>query len=152
MNDLEQFDQRLEGLIAALSPKARKTMAVTIAKKLRASQQQRIKRQQAPDGTPYAPRKPQPLRKKKGRVKQEMFSKLRTNRYMKAKGDSNGAVVEFTNQVQRMAQVHHYGLKDRLSLKGHLYIYDERILLGFKDRDLIIAVNVFEEFSSFTIR
>ncbi|MDI8799960.1 phage virion morphogenesis protein, partial [Salmonella enterica subsp. enterica serovar Montevideo] len=41
------------GLIASLSPAARRQMAADIAKKLRASQQQRIRRQQAPDGTPY---------------------------------------------------------------------------------------------------
>ncbi|MEA9393486.1 phage virion morphogenesis protein [Acerihabitans sp. TG2] len=135
MNELEQFDQRLEGLIAALSPQARKTMAVTIAKKLRTSQQQRIKRQKAPDGTPYVPRKAQPLRKKQGRVKREMFSKLRTNRYMKAKGDSNSAVVEFTGRVQRMARVHHYGLRDRPSSKGVDIQYTERQLMGLNKDD-----------------
>ncbi len=135
MNELEHFEQRLEGLIAALSPQARKAMAVTIAKKLRASQQQRIKRQQAPDGTPYAPRKPQPLRKKKGRVKREMFYKLRTNRYMKAKGDNDRAVVEFTDRVQRMARVHHYGLRDRPSPRGGKVSYEGRPLLGLNKRE-----------------
>lgn len=136
MNELELFDHRLEGLIAALSPQARKTMAVSIAKKLRASQQQRIKRQQAPDGTPYVPRKAQPLRKKKGRVKREMFSKLRTNRYMKATGNSDSAVVEFTGRVQRMARVHHYGLRDRPFPKRKVIQYEERPLLGI-DMDFI---------------
>ncbi|EQB0342877.1 phage virion morphogenesis protein, partial [Yersinia enterocolitica] len=56
MNELKPFDDALAGLIASLTPKARKALAVTVAKRLRASQQQRIKRQQAPDGTPYAAR------------------------------------------------------------------------------------------------
>ncbi|MEA9389560.1 phage virion morphogenesis protein [Acerihabitans sp. TG2] len=145
MNELEQFDQRLEGLIAALSPQARKAMAVTIAKKLRTSQQQRIKRQQAPDGTPYVPRKVQPLRKKQGRVKREMFSKLRTNRYMKAKGDSNSAVVEFTGRVQRMARVHHYGLRDNISRHNQNIRYDERPLLGLSVQDIAIIDKVIVE-------
>ncbi|WP_213993914.1 phage virion morphogenesis protein [Sodalis sp. dw_96] len=131
MNELEHFDQRLEGLIAALSPQARKKLAVTIAKKMRASQQQRIKRQQAPDGTPYVPRKAQPLRKKKGRVKREMFCKLRTHRYMKARGDSDSAVVEFTDRVQRIARAHHYGLRERPLLHDIHIKNEERPLIGF---------------------
>ncbi|CQH62897.1 phage major capsid protein [Yersinia enterocolitica] len=97
MNELKPFDDALTGLIASLTPKARKALAVTIAKRLRASQQQRIKRQQAPDGTPYAARKSQPLRKPKGRIKREMFAKLRTARYMKANSSPDGAVVEFAS-------------------------------------------------------
>lgn len=149
MNELEYFDQRLEGLIAALSPQARKAMALSIAKKLRVSQQQRIKRQQTPDGTPYAPRKPQPLRKKKGRVKREMFCKLRTNRYMKARGSSNSAVVEFSDRVQRMVEVHHYGLGEKIA-KGFMTInYAERRLLGYNDQlTLILEFEIFELLSS----
>ncbi|WP_312698690.1 phage virion morphogenesis protein, partial [Escherichia coli] len=86
--------------------------AAEIAKKLRTSQQQRIKRQQAPDGTPYAARKRQPVRSKKGRIKREMFAKLRTSRCMKAKGRDRAAVGGFTGQVQRKARVQPYGLKD----------------------------------------
>ncbi len=142
MNELEQFDQRLEGLIAALSPQARKAIAVTIAKKLRTSQQQRIKRQQAPDGTPYVPRKVQPLRKKQGRVKREMFSKLRTNRYMKAVGSSDSAVVEFTGRVQRMARVHQYGLRDRPSIRSKKISYEERLLLGLEKYDVFFIEKI----------
>lgn len=40
-----------------------------------------------------------------------MFAKLRTSRFMKAKGSDSAAVVEFTGKVQRMARVHQYGLK-----------------------------------------
>ena len=85
MSELTALQERLAGLIASLSPAARRQMAAEIAKKLRTSQQQRIKRQQAPDGTPYAARKRQPVRSKKGRIKREMFAKLRTSRFMKAK-------------------------------------------------------------------
>jgi len=73
MSDLEAVNTRLSALIGNLSAPARNEMARTIAKKLRASQQQNIKRQQAPDGTPFKPRKEQPIRGKKGRVKREMF-------------------------------------------------------------------------------
>ncbi|MGF2252678.1 phage virion morphogenesis protein [Yersinia ruckeri] len=139
MNALKTFDDRLAGLLANLSPQSRKQLAADIAKKLRASQQQRIKRQQAPDGSPYAARKAQPTRHKKGRIKREMFAKLRTARYMKAKGNTNEAVVEFTGQVQRMAAVHHFGLKDRPSIHSQEVKYEERPLLGFtlQDRELV---------------
>ncbi|WP_145510046.1 MULTISPECIES: phage virion morphogenesis protein [Yersinia] len=131
MNELKPFDDALAGLIASLTPKARKALAVTVAKRLRASQQQRIKRQQAPDGTPYAARKSQPLRKPKGRIKREMFAKLRTARYMKANSSPNEAVVEFAGRVERMAAVHHFGLRDRPNEHSKDVQYDERPLLGF---------------------
>ncbi|HGI5913895.1 TPA: phage virion morphogenesis protein, partial [Yersinia enterocolitica] len=106
MSELTHFEQRLAGLIEKLSPASRRRLAANIAKQLRISQQQRIKRQQAPDGTLYAARKAQPIRGKKGRVKRAMFVKLRTNRYMTAKGTQEAATVAFVGQVQRMARVH----------------------------------------------
>ncbi|MEP9872480.1 phage virion morphogenesis protein [Klebsiella sp. CB_Kp203] len=135
MSELTALQERLAGLIASLSPAARRQMAADIAKKLRASQQQRIKRQQAPDGTPYAARKRQPVRSKKGRIKREMFAKLRTNRFMKAKGSDSAAVVEFIGKVQRMTRVHHYGLKDRPNPHSRDVQYEARTLLGFTRDD-----------------
>lgn len=131
MDGLQAFDDRLSALINHLSPQSRKQMAAAIAKRLRASQQQNIKRQQAPDGTPFKARKRQPLRGKKGRVKREMFAKLRTAKYLKAKGNSDDAVVQFTGNVQRMARVHHYGLRDRAMRGGKEIQYEARPLLGF---------------------
>ncbi|CAI0952467.1 phage virion morphogenesis protein [Serratia fonticola] len=136
MNELEPFETKLTGLIGNLSPQSRKALAVTIAKRLRASQQQNIKRQQAPDGTPYAPRKTQ-LRSKQGRIKRAMFTKLRTGRYLKANSSNNAAVVEFVGRVKRMAEVHHYGLRDRPSVRNPAVKYEERPLLGVNQADII---------------
>ncbi|SUW63510.1 Mu-like prophage protein gpG [Buttiauxella agrestis] len=130
MNEFKPFEDKLAGLIASLSPAARRRMTAEIAKQLRTSQQQRIKRQQAPDGTPYAARKRQPVKGKKGRVKRQMFTKLRTNRYMKAKGTNEAAVVEFTGRVQRMARVHQEGLKDKPNRYSESVQYEARPLLG----------------------
>lgn len=141
MSDLQLVNDRLNALIGNLSPSSRKEMARNIAKKLRASQQQNIKRQQAPDGTPYKPRKEQPIRGKKGRVKREMFAKLRTAKYMKAQATSNEAVIEFTGRVQRMVRVHQYGLRDRPSRGGKDVRYEARPLLGVSERDLQIIEN-----------
>jgi phage virion morphogenesis protein len=145
MSELSAFDTRLAGLIAALSPQSRKAMASTIAKRLRKHQQQRIKQQVTPEGQPFTPRRPQLLRAKKGRIKREMFAKLRTAKYMKAKGTADDAVVEFTGQVQRMAKVHQYGMRDRPSVRAKEIQYPARPLLGFNKYEIsLIEKSVIE--------
>lgn len=149
MNEFKPFEDKLAGLIASLSPAARRKMTAEIAKRLRASQQQRIKRQQAPDGTPYVARKRQPVKGKKGRVKRAMFTKLRTNRYMKAKGTNEAAVVEFVGRVQRIARVHQEGLRDKPNRYSDGVQYEERSLLGFNSDDKkIIEVVYFKHLST----
>jgi phage virion morphogenesis protein len=138
MNDFKPFDDKLAGLIAALSPTARRKMAADIAKNLRTRQQRRIKTQKAPDGTPYAARKRQPVKAKKGRVKREMFAKLRTSRFMKATAGNDAAIVEFTGKVQRMVNVHQYGLKDKPGQNSKPVQYDARPLIGFESDDVIV--------------
>ncbi|MGP4878003.1 phage virion morphogenesis protein, partial [Klebsiella pneumoniae] len=101
-----------------------------------------IESQKAPDGSPFAPRKRQPVRAKKGRIKREMFAKLRTNRYMKATGNDSAAVVEFTGKVQRIARVHQLGLKDKPSPKSAAVEYPQRQLLGFTDDDRQLVESV----------
>lgn len=130
MSEFKPFDDKLAGLIGALSPASRRRLAADIAKELRRSQQQRIKQQKAPDGTPYQERKRQPLRAKSGRIKRAMFQKLQTSRYMKASGRNDTAVVEFTGKVQRIARIHQYGLKDRPNPHAQDVQYPERHLLG----------------------
>lgn len=143
MSEFKPFEEKLKGLLDAMSPAARRRLAVDTAKRLRQSQQQRIKSQKAPDGTAYAPRKPQRIRDKKGRVKREMFAKLRNARYLKASGDDKSAVVEFTGKVQRIARVHHFGLKE------NGINYPKRMLIGVDEQcknivedTLLKAINI----------
>lgn len=136
MSELTPFEKRLEALIASLSPAGRRRLTADIAKEMRQRQQQRIKSQTAPDGSAYTPRKRQPIKGKKGRVKREMFAKLRTSRYMKASGDDSSAAVEFTGKVQRIARVHQFGLKDKTFVSGRAIKYSERKLLGFGNDDI----------------
>lgn len=136
MNDFKPFDDKLAGLIGTLSPASRRRLAADIAKELRRSQQQRIKQQKAPDGSPYQARKRQPLRAKKGRIKRAMFQKLRTNRYMKASSRNDTAVVEFSGKVQRIARIHQFGLKDRSNKNSREVLYPQRELLGFPNFDV----------------
>ncbi|MFJ5493773.1 phage virion morphogenesis protein [Pectobacterium carotovorum] len=131
MNELKPFDDKLAGLLANLSASGRRQLAGKVAQALRNSQQQHIKQQRAPDGTPYTPRKAQPIKGKKGRVKRQMFQKLRTAKYLKAKGTADAASVEFVGRVQRMARVHHYGLHDRPNRNSDDVQYEARPLLGF---------------------
>lgn len=135
MSELKPFEDKLAGLIGALSPAGRRKLAAAIAKELRKSQQQRIKLQKAPDGSPYQARKRQPLRAKSGRIKRAMFQKLRTARYMKASGRNDVAVVEFAGKVQRIARIHQLGLKDRPNPHAHDVQYAKRELLGFIQSD-----------------
>lgn len=142
MSELQLVNDRLEALINSLSAPARKEMARSIGRKLRASQQQNIKRQQAPDGTPFKPRKAQPVRSKKGRIKREMFAKLRTAKYLKTQASPNEAVIEFAGNVQRMARVHHYGLRDRPSRNGKEVQYEARPLMGVSETDLSLIEEI----------
>ena len=145
MSDFRPFEEKLKGLLDAMSPAARRRLAVDIAKRLRQSQQQRIKSQKAPDGTAYAPRKPQRIRDKKGRVKRAMFAKLRNARYLKASGDDKSAVVEFTGKVKRIARVHQSGLKDKPGRNSAEVQYPARPLLGFSDEDTALVENIIIE-------
>ncbi|MDU6814424.1 MAG: phage virion morphogenesis protein [Klebsiella pneumoniae] len=148
MNDFKLFEDKLAGLIAALSPAGRRRMTVDIAKKLRQRQQQRIKSQKAPDGSPFVPRKRQPVRAKQGRIKREMFAKLRTNLYMKTSGNDSAAVVEFTGKVQRITRVHQLGLKDKPSPKSAAVEYPQRQLLGFTEDDRKLVESVIIDYLS----
>lgn len=139
---LKPFEDKLAGLIGALSPAGRRKLAAEIAKQLRRSQQERIKQQKAPDGAPYQARKRQPLRAKNGRIKRAMFQKLRTSRYMKASGRNDAAVVEFTGKVQRIAQIHHFGLKDQPNSNSRYMQYESRPLLGFSQDDIKLIENL----------
>ncbi|MGG7669374.1 phage virion morphogenesis protein [Yersinia ruckeri] len=146
MSELKLCEDRLAGLIANLTPPQRRKIAFEVAKRLRTSQQQRIKRQQTPDGMPYSARKRQTARSKNGRVRRAMFIKLSTNKFMDAAGTPNAALIAFTTGVRRMVRVHQYGLMDRPHPKGKLVKYDERPLLGLSPADKHIVEEVMTAF------
>lgn len=134
-DELQQLHQWADGLLAKRSPASRTQLAREIARSLRQSQSQRITAQKNPDGSPFAARKPQP-RSKKGRIRRQMFRKLRTARYMKSKGNGQGATISFISSVRRMAAVHQYGLRDRMNRYGLEVDYAQRQLLGFSAEDV----------------
>ena len=80
-------------------------------------------------------RKPQ-LRNEKKALRAGMFGKLRTAKYLKASGSADGAIVSFTRDVERIARVHQFGLRDRVSRKTVLEVeYPVRQLLGVGSED-----------------
>lgn len=130
MDNIHKVDAWLAALLANLEPAARQRMMRELAQELRQNQQHNIRLQRNPDGSGYEPRKIT-ARTKKGRIKRQMFSKLRTAKYLKTAASADSASVQFEGKVQRMARVHHYGLRDRVSRKGPEVRYAERRLLGF---------------------
>ena len=137
-NDLEALEDWAGVLLSKLEPAARSKLARSLAQKLRRSQQQRVKQQRNPDGSPYAARKPRDLKGKKGRIKHQakMFLKMPRASYLKAKGDGQSITVGFTGRVARIARVHQYGLKDRAEANAPEVKYKQRQVLGLTEFDL----------------
>nr|WP_223172922.1 phage virion morphogenesis protein [Klebsiella variicola] len=129
---MQEVDAWLDALLTGLEPAARKRMMRELAQQLRRSQQKNIRMQRNPDGTAYEPRRVT-ARTKQGRICRQMFAKLRTTKYLKAVASQDSASVEFEGRVQRIARVHHYGLRDRVSRRGPEVKYSERRLLGMND-------------------
>ncbi|ELP5714837.1 phage virion morphogenesis protein [Enterobacter bugandensis] len=140
MDDLQRVDDWLAALLANLEPAARNRMMRQLAQELRRSQQQNIRLQRNPDGTAFKPRR-MTARSKKGRIKRQMFAKLRTTKYLKTAATANSATVQFDGKVQRIARVHHYGLRDRVRRNGPEVRYSQRRLLGVNDGVMEATMN-----------
>ncbi|PPT94905.1 phage virion morphogenesis protein [Xanthomonas arboricola pv. arracaciae] len=135
MDELTALENWAAPLLARLQPGERRTLARKIGTELRRSQSQRIGKQQAPDGTPYAPRKQQ-LRQKSGRVKRaKMFAKLRQAKYFKISASPNQVSVGFMGRVSRIARVHQEGLNEQVRPGGPKARYAKRVLIGFSAED-----------------
>ncbi|WP_115528355.1 MULTISPECIES: phage virion morphogenesis protein [Xanthomonas] len=137
MDELTALETWAAPLLARLQEGERRKLARKIGTALRRSQSQRIGKQQAPDGSPYAPRK-QPLRDKSGRVKRaKMFAKLRQAKYFKVSASPNQVSVGFVGRVSRIARVHQEGLSDRVRADGPRARYKKRVLLGFTAEEIL---------------
>ncbi|QTK47155.1 phage virion morphogenesis protein [Xanthomonas euvesicatoria] len=135
MDDLTALETWAAPLLARLQEGERRKLARKIGTALRRSQSQRIGKQQAPDGTPYAPRKQQ-LRDKAGRVKRKtMFAKLRQAKYFKVSASPNQVSVGFVGRVSRIARVHQDGLTEQIRRNGPRARYERRPLLGISAKE-----------------
>lgn len=135
-DNLNALEDWAGGVLAQLSPSARRQMSQSIARDLRKSQQKRITAQRNPDGTPFAPRKERNLRGKQGRVKRKMFTKLKAAKHLKLQTDANSIGLAFLGRTARLARVHQYGLRDRPGRNAPQVKYEERELLGFASGDI----------------
>ena len=132
-DDLTRLEDWATPLLQKLEAPQRRMLAAELARDLRRSQQDRIKDQHNPDGSPFAPRKSQ---QKKGRItRRVMFMKLRQRRYLKAKSSPSEVSVGFFGRVARIARVHQLGLPDKVSPGGPVAQYEQRELLGFTEKD-----------------
>lgn len=129
MAELHEVDAWLAALLSQLEPAARKKMLREVAHDVRRIQQANITAQRSPDGTAWEPRRVS-ARSKKGRIRRGMFAKLKTAKYLKAQAGVDAAEVAFVPSVQKLARVHHYGLRDQVSRRGPMVKYAERPLLG----------------------
>lgn len=133
MDELNALENWAAPLLARLQPGERRTLARKIGTELRRSQSQRIGKQQAPDGSQYAPRKQQ-LRQKSGRVKRaKMFVKLRQAKHFKISASPNVVSVGFLGRVSRIARVHQEGLAEKIRPDGPKVSYEKRTLLGLAE-------------------
>ena len=71
----------------------------------------------------------------KNKLKRKMFSRLIKSKWLKAKGYSDRAEVSFASTAEKVAHIHHYGLKDK-GRKGQDIQYPERPLLGMDAKDI----------------
>ncbi|KWI64088.1 virion morphogenesis protein [Burkholderia stagnalis] len=132
---LSRAEDWASGLLGQLTSAQRARLAKTLATELRRRQSRRIAEARNPDGSRYAPRKPQ-ARRKKGRIRRAMFAKLRTARYLKTASSADAAVLHFTRKVERIARVHQEGLRDRVERNGPVVQYPARELIGLADPDI----------------
>lgn len=145
MDNLHKVDEWLAALLAYLEPTARQRMMRELAQELRRNQQNNIRLQRNPDGSGYEPRKVT-ARSKKGRIKRQMFAKLRTAKYLKTAASADSASVHFESKVQKIARVHHYGLRERFTRINSFIKYPRRRLLGSNNQLMIDLEKILVEY------
>lgn len=147
MAELHEVDAWLDALLAQLEPSARARMLREVARDVRRIQQTNITAQRAPDGTAWEPRRVT-ARTKPGRIRRKMFAKMKTAKYLKSQADADSAQVSFIPAVQKIARVHHYGLRDRVNRRGLIVKYAERPLLGISQENIEFIHNALIEWLS----
>ncbi|WP_322978983.1 phage virion morphogenesis protein [Pseudomonas sp. C11] len=130
-DNLAALEDWAGALLAKLSPAERRKLTTRIGRDLRRNQQQRIATQRNPDGTPYAPRKAKALRSKQGRIKRQMFTRLRQAKNLRLQSTADSIAIAFTGRIARIAKVHQRGLRDRPGRGQAEVQYAKRELLGF---------------------
>lgn len=143
MSDLDPLNAYCSALLNKTGSSERRKLAREIAASIRSSQAKRIAAQKNPDGSDFAPRKPQKFRGRQGRIRRTMFARLRTSKFLKTEASPESAVVTFSNEVQRIANVHQHGLRDKVNRRRNLEAdYPERKLLGITRADISLVEDI----------
>ena len=143
MADLDTLDHALSDLLSRCSPAASRAVLREVMRGLQQRNRERMAANVDPDGKPFAPRRPQRIRDKKGRIRMRtkrgaMFRKLRNTLNVKV-ADGVGTL-DFRGSP-RIPEAHHFGLVDRVRA-GLSVTYIARPLLGISasDRDYVREV------------
>lgn len=137
-DDLSALEPWISGLIAHLSPGARRKLALKVGRALRKSNLARIRRNVTPEGAAMEPRINRSI---KGR----MFPKMRLANRHRIRATPDGVTIEPTGARSAMAgAVHQFGQVGTVgrTRRGELIRtrYAQRPLYGFNDadRDLVM--------------
>lgn len=134
MSELAALDTALLKLLEQCSPAQSRAALREIMQTLQKQNRQRIINQISPDGTAFAPRKSQIP--KKGQIRKRagspMFQKIRN--MTKVQVSSITGTLDFNGRASRLAQVHHFGMVDRVR-SGLNVTYAARELLGISESD-----------------
>ena len=148
-DDLNQFNEWFEQILAGLEPGQRRRAAVKLGQALRRSNLQRVAENVEPDGRAMEPRKPRLDRR--GRLKKrqagKMFKGLRRLRNWKVDADAEGVEIRpASGNVDRVAAVSHFGevaTVGRLRGGGAIRTrYPVRRILGVGPEDEQIALDI----------
>lgn len=139
-NDLQALLDRLDGLVANLSPAQRKQLARELARTLRGSQAKRIRENKNPDGSAMEPSKPQPHLRRRGSLR--MFRKLQRTKWLRPVSNPDEASVSFKGFANQVARVHHYGLRSRVNESSLMTQYPKRTLLGLTKDEIDTVENM----------
>jgi phage virion morphogenesis protein len=127
----DRLNATLDRMIEALSPAGRKILLNRIVRRVAAENRKRIGANVSPDGAAFTPRK----RAGKG-IRQRMFVRLKSTRWLKTKTFPDEARVFFYGGAAGLAREHHYGLRARLRRPSNKRIpMPARELLGISDDD-----------------
>lgn len=133
MDHTQSLNEWLAPLVEKLGISQRKRLLHALKRYLLNTNQQRIKAQTNPDGSPFSPRRAaaqaKGLRNKRG----PMFSKLRTTRHLRSSTNAQQTTVGFKGRNSYIARQHQEGITDT---SGKYPIQTlKRQLLGITEND-----------------
>ena len=145
MSDFARLPQYTNEILQKMSPGERAKISRTIGREVRNSQKQRNTSQHNTDGSSYAPRKKRSRDRMKGKVRNKMFSKIKSLTYLKVMSNADSIDIGFAGRIARIARVHQYGLRDRADKNAPSVQYAKRELLGLTENEMTNITSLLEK-------